>query len=202
MAGILQRAIQVLDRLYNFPGGTRGLNEFDLAGPIQPVHDLSRMAEFGARGAADNGYLYLGQALENATAGAATIFAATDVYAAFEAFTDRQFRQADHTLWLARLFGDLEQVGSSNWTSAASGVIFPDTRTLLLAEWAADRSPIASAGRRPLARLTTTPPLYRPLFFPTGSTWNTSSLSTDDNIMRAHSIWWAGPIGVTPPGMS
>jgi len=42
------RALQLLDGIWNFVGGTRGLSEYDLAGAIQPVSDLGRISEIGS----------------------------------------------------------------------------------------------------------------------------------------------------------
>jgi len=205
VAGILQRAVQVLDRLYNFPGGTRGLREFDLASAIQPVHDLSREAEFGARGAQDSGYLYLGQTIENDTGGSATIKAASDVYALFDSIGEfSNFRIADHRLWLMTIFGQVDTVNATNWTSCQSGIVFPNNRVQIMAHFDADLTALIASGGKPMISAESNLPqqlVQIPQFFPLGASWNTSCSFTNDAIARIQSIWWAGPIGVTPPGM-
>lgn len=204
MAGILQRAIQVLDRLYNFPGGTRGLSEFDLAGAIQPVHDLSREAEFGSRGAQDSGYLYIGQTLDNDSSGAETTRVSTDPYVAFTSIGEfSNFRTADHRLWLMGVFGSVDTLGAANWTNMQPALQFANDRVLILANYDADvTAPIAS-GSRPLVQneASLPQPFQMPIFLPVGTLLVTASASTDDVISRLHAIFWGGPIGVTPPGM-
>lgn len=208
MAGILQRAIAVLDRLYNFPGGTRGLSEFDLDSPITAVHDLSREAEHGARGTqAQGGYLQLGQTLENDTAGAVTILVSTDVYAAFDATGDlNDFRSADHRLWLIGVFGSVDDTNNANWTNSKTTIRYGpggNNRTQILAVWDLDISSTVAAGDRPMVadEGELPAPVNFPIFFPIGTLWESDSVSTNDCIARIHSLWWAGPIGTTPPGM-
>jgi len=210
MAGfVLQRVLQVLDRLYDFPGGTRGLNEFDLASAIQPVHNVGRMAELGARGADNSGFLYIGQALVNVSSAPETALASTDIYGAFDSIGEfSNFRTQDHRLWLYELFAGVDDVTPGNWTDGATAIQFdPDgtDRQVILQHWDFDIGPITAGGARPAVGgfipMEVIPVRAYPIFFPLGSRLVTRSLSQNNVTFRTHTIWWAGPIGVTPPGM-
>lgn len=211
MTQFRSRSLSVLDRLYNFIGGTRGLNRFDLAGAIQPVHDFSREAELGSRGTeANSGYLSIGDTLTNASMGATTIFSSRDVYASFDlvgALND--FSSRLHRLWLIDIFGTVTVDGDQgNWSSSGAGIKYQDpVRVRLLKNWNDDLGPLASLEDRPMvADETRSPvPFTRPIYLPFIPTLPTllqsTSVSTDDCEVRIHWLFWAGPIGTTPPGM-
>jgi len=205
MAGkILQGVIQVLDRLYNFPGGTRGLTEFDLASPILPVHDVGRMAEFGARGQRDSGYLFITQILTNDTGGALTLFFSTNIYGALDGNPGIDFRTADHRLWIIQVAGNVANTNATNFTRGLTALNIPTDKVFSLSNYMTDSlSPISSGGFRPMLSDSDTeskPEL--PIFVPLQSFWQGNVVWTNDNIVRYELMLWAGPIGVTPPGLS
>jgi len=209
VAGILARALVVLDRLYNFPGGTRGLTEFDLASPIQPVHDLSREVELGSRGAVDGGYLRIGVTLENATAGAATIEATQNFYDLFDSITQfSEFRTRDHRLWLVEVYGTVDAVNSGNWTNVRCGRrIDPGGTNRMKQIFQADtllNSP-ESGGGIPVGNVDAsdrlTPLMFVPDLIQPGTLYKSAATSIDDSIARINFTLWAGPIGTTPPGL-
>jgi len=209
MAGkILQGVIQVLDRLYNFPGGTRGLTEFDLASPILPVHNVGRMAELGVR-TLDNGYLYLAVKYENDTGGALDLRNVTNLYAVINALFAAEFRTADHRLWLISSYGSLDDTGSTDFIQASTGLILPSSlisavqNTMMLWQAAAETAALVANGQHSLFvdHDLMAPPFNYPFFIPVGTTWVGRMQTANNGIGHIYSILWAGPIGVTPPGM-
>jgi len=50
VARFTKKPLRILDNLYQFIGGLAGLEEFELSGAIQPVHDVSREAELSGFG--------------------------------------------------------------------------------------------------------------------------------------------------------
>jgi len=207
VAGILQRVIQVLDRLYNFPGGTRGLAEFDLAGAIQPVHDLSRMADMGARGAEDNGYLYVSSNLANISGGAATTLDLVVPYTSFDASAAAQnFRSVDHRLWLVDVYCTVDPTNAGNWTETIATIQIRNKMTQdgiqILQRWNADHFAPISGGLRPATiDQDFASQVQFPLFLPSESLLAIGMVSTNDCESTVYTTWWAGPIGVSPPGM-
>lgn len=160
----------------------------------------------GARGGIDNGYLFLGQVLTNATMGAASIFGFTDPYAAFDSISQRvDFRSADHRLWLVDLFGAVDVTGAANWTSTTAGLAFDPggtDRAQLLRFWDTDLTGFSSGGNRGMvaSEANLPAPVVFPIYFPPGTLMQTLAVSTDDSVARVHWKFWAGPIGVSPPG--
>ena len=206
MADFLNRPLSVLSRLYQFRGGPSIRSDFDVVGPIQPVHDLSREAELGTRGRGANGYLELGQTIVHV--GVGTLFASSDPYALFDSIGE--FSDFNSTgvrkdrLWLLGFFASTSDTG--DFEEASSGMLYQDPlRTLLLTRWTSAGSIIEAAGLFPLISSVffITPVPQFPIFFPPGALW--ASRSSADNAgtttTRIHSRWWAGPQGVTPPGM-
>lgn len=206
MGKFLQRSLGVLDRVYDFVGGTRGLSEFELGGSIQPVHDMSREAELGSRGVAQGGYLSLGQTFVHS--GVGTLFVATDVYAAFDSiarFSDfRSTAKDQHRLWLLDIFGAVDGT-VANWSfSMSAALLAPDDRTQFLAQYDSTQA-ITVTGAAPLAMTSSVnTPLDRrtyPALWQPGTIWQGRSTATDAVTTRLHTLWWAGPLGTTPPGM-
>lgn len=64
MTQFLRRALSALDAIYAFRGGQNTLDQFDLAGAVQPVHDVSREAELlaGYGNPVAPGWWWIGQA--------------------------------------------------------------------------------------------------------------------------------------------
>ena len=202
------RSLAVLDRLYDFIGGTRGLSEFDLAGQIQPVHDTSREAELGSRGLTEAGFLMLSQTFAHAAAN--TIFASTDVYASFDALTAvvdfDSTGSKRHRLWLLDVFGTSDTgLISEVITSARIPVITGagGTQTQKLARWDRTFLSAESGGPQTLQEgIIPSPVAPRlPTLWATGTIWDTRSVSSGIDAMRISTLWWAGPLGTTPPGM-
>lgn len=203
MGKFLQRSLGVLDRVYDFVGGTRGLSEFDLAGSIQPVHDMSREAELGSRGVAQAGFLQLGQTFVHAAPGGVTV--STDVYAAFDsiaAFSDFRSTGKDlHRLWLLDIFGSTDSAANFNGLSSQAELA-PNDRTQFLGTWDATNN--AGGARLSLVKSSTADTDRRryPALWQPGSLWISDSSAINGAVTtRLHTLWWAGPLGTTPPGM-
>ena len=205
MADFLNRPLSVVSRLFQFRGAATIRSSFDVGTPIQPVHDVSREAELGTRGQAQNGYLELGQTITHV--GVGTLFFTSDVYALFDSifeFSDfaSQSNRKDR-LWLLGLFATTEDV--ADFASAASGILYQDpTREYLLARWDTAVNGFTAVGNAPLigTDLINPKPSF-PIFFPPGSLWDSTSVADNvgTTVTRIFSRWWAGPQGVTPPGM-
>lgn len=211
MAEFQSRSLSLLDRIYDFVGGTRGLSRFSLEGDIQPVHDLSREAELGARNlsiALGGGYLALGMTLTHA--GADTQFGVMDPYAALASipnFSDFDpVGQRKDRLWLVSMFAT-----QTVDTAVSAGVemeYLPTERNRLLARWNDSATSLRSGGaNRPLVTATgnlggVNPPVVFPIQVPTLTLFNFRNVSGAAVTVRFHLIWWAGPLGAPPPGMS
>ena len=206
MADFKNRPLSVIARIYQFAGGPTVRSDFDVSSSIQPVHDVSREAELGTRGRAQAGFLELGQTFVHV--GVGTLRAATDVYASFNSISDfsdfdSQGASKDR-LWLLGLFGTTSDDG--DFGICATALLYQTPlRTYLLARWALTSEDIEAGGRFPLVHTDprAVPEPDFPIFFPPGALWGTRS--TADNAgtttTRIFSRWWAGPLGVTPPGL-
>lgn len=207
MTDFLNRPLGVVGRLFQFINGATQRNAVDLSSEIQPVFDYSRQAELGARGQNLQGYLALGQTLENDTGGAADILISSDPYALFDSITQfSDFRTLLHRLWLVDLYGSVDELGNANWTKQTTGIIYNDTtnpRIRGLKHWDDFTDPLKLTEGHPLLldeAQSFGPFPSLPIYLPVGTEWETTASSTDDCISRCHAVFWAGPIGTTPPG--
>jgi len=199
----------LLNRIYRFDGGLQGLSRMDLAGQIQPVHDLSREAELGSRGVNKGGFIQIGETLTNDTAAGATIFASRDIYASLDSVgVLEDFSSRFHRLWLMDAYGVIvADANEGNWTETRAGIKFQDpaVRVQLWRHWNLDINPLASGEDRPMIQNESQLPAIRPptyLPFSTSATLlQAAALSSNDCICRVNWQLWAGPIGTTPPGM-
>jgi len=202
------RSLSVLDRVYEFIGGTRGVSQFELGGSIQPVHDLSREAELGSRGEREAGFLMLTQTF--AHVGATVIFETTDVYNSFDLlravvdFDSRGSRR--HRLWLLDIFGSSDLAAFTQLSTGATIPVLTGAggfQTLYLADWNQTRTAPVSGGPRPLVHSDAgdLQPRRLPALWQPGTIWNTRSSSSGNDTIRVSTLWWAGPLGTTPPGM-
>jgi len=217
MADFRSRSLSLLDRVYDFVGGTRGLSKFDLAGSVQPVSDLSRMAALGSRGQQGidpgGGYLTLGVTDTHVASGA--IRTANDVYALFtsiSAFADfNQGGKFDHRLWCIDAYAGTDSGDSGLFVSGAEGLEFPATtpsREVLIRKWDDISVAPKSGGLEGAAQYDSSAgssvntgviPIM-PRFLPPGAIWNTFSNLNDAGVFRHFMLFWAGPLGATPPG--
>ncbi len=197
--GIIRRGVlQVMDRLYDLAGGPVP-TIVDVDSPVISVHDVSREAELGAR-PRQSGYIFKETQLINGTAGAATIRVSLDLYGLFNNTLD--FRSADHRLWFCGAHGSVANTGAGNWTRGGLGIFLPGSKIISGGHWNDDETdPYVSGGGHQLDRGTDNQYWTPPLFCPPKTVLNSYSTSTDDCNMSIWMIWWAGPIGVTPPSM-
>ena len=204
MAEFSNRPLAVLGRLYKFLRSSSVRSDFDTTSAIQPVHDVSRESELGTRGRAQAGYLQLGQTFVHPGADARTV--QSDVYALFDSiprFSDfRSGGDDQHRLWLLDIFGSSSGGGTLVTSVDSVALLAPDDRSQFLAGWD-DAAGSAGVALAPLTRVNTTlwddrqyPAIWQP-----GSLWITQSVSSAANTVRVHTLWWAGPLGTTPPGM-
>lgn len=209
MGKFQSRSLEVLDRLYDFVGGTRRMDTFDLAGSVQPVHDMSREAELGSRGVRQGGFIYIGDTLTNATMGVTTIFTSRDIYASLDSVGVLQdFSSRLHRLWLMDVFGSVDDTGVTNFTEAGAAIKYQDpaVRLQFLRHWDGVTASVASGEDHPMVQIEASLPFQRtrPLYLPFGGTptlLQANAISSDDCTARVHWLLWAGPIGTTPPGM-
>jgi len=217
------RSLGVLDKVYDFDGGTRGLSEFDLEGAIQPVHDLSREAELGSGHGRNHGFYIMRIVNTHVGVGSITdqlnIFTPTNRFGTytpvdpssewiwgFNAWmeADEATDFASATLHLNAGTGGSRDslLGAFEPAGAGAGTDPPGIR--LIAFWNA----IVGASPPDLGnRSNTIMPSYniRPFPIPFAQAVLTfvSTSDTAGTIEIAMSMLiWRGPRGVTPPGIA
>jgi len=208
------RALQVLDRLYDFVGQTRGLNEFDLAGSVQPVHDFSRESELGSRGqlGIDPGFGYLTLGVTDTHVGAGAIRTVSDLYALFASISGfADFRAGgidDHRLWFIDAFAGTDTGDGPLFLGANEGLQFNATtppREVMVMEYESIRSAPRSGGLEPAVPYTSSNvylPQLLPRYLPPGTIWNSFSNFSGAGVFRHFFLFWGGPLGAAPPGYS
>jgi len=201
------RNLGVLDRVFDFVGGLRGVSEVDFAGAIQPVLDVSRLASLGARNL-DNGYLILGDTDVHVAIG--QIFSSRDVYAVFDSVGQindfNSTGQRNDRLWYIRSFATNDDFADFADASVAIKFIDPD-RTFMTYRWSGSGPAQEAGGVVPCVENVRIQSNVRgdgdPVFLPVGTLILGQSLSAVGGTVtvRRHNVFWAGPQGVTPPGM-
>lgn len=211
MTEFLNRPLSAVTRIFRLFNGESQRSALDLSAAMQPVYDYSRQSELGSRGVAAGGYLYLGQTLTHAIAD--TQFASTNPTIAFDSifeFSDFDSGGArQHRLWLVDVFANLDDPGD-NFTAVRTGweinaVTPPRLKILAMFDKAAGA--LTSGGDLPCFQDESGPvaqgPFLQngPYLFDSADEWVSVSVSSGTLVTRVHSIWWAGPLGTTPPGM-
>jgi len=197
------RPLRYLDALYKMVGGLSGPNTFAVESAIQPVHDVSRIAQIGSGFSDQLGYFVAG--VTDVHSGAGAIRASLDPYDQVDA---RGFPRADSGVWLISAFGTCSS--SANFVTAGVAITYPTI-------------PDAFAGQQILTHIfpdallavTTTPVLIgdlarvtehnpvSPLFIPDGSTLDfLTQAVTGANTINLHALMWAGARGALPPGLA
>jgi len=198
----LARPLQALDRVYRFLEG-QAPQTVELSQPIQVVHDVSRLSDLGAP---TMGLFLSGQDLNHV--GAST------VEAEFDPYTEVAYLNPNVTdiwVWLLSSFG----TSSTSAIDAGSGVSLTagwipyneaiPRRDVLLDAWTTvygiyDQNVAPATHPYGLARNSNvvTTKLPFPLF--PGSTCRIRSVSTGNAVVRVQGLFWAGPMGIAPPG--
>lgn len=199
----LARPLQVLDRLYRFlEGQSPQLVELDL--PVQVVHDVSRQAELGAP---VMGFFIAGQDCVHVGAGVVE-----EIFNPYDEVSYLFPNVTDLWVWLVSSFGS----STTSAIDAGSGVTMTIgyvpygeaivRRDVLVDVWTTaygihDQNVAPATHAYGLVRnsnvLTTKLPL--PIF--PGSTVRCRSVATGALTTRIQGLFWAGPMGVLPPGM-
>lgn len=208
-----QKALQIIDRIYNPIGGMPATAQLELSLPIQLVHDVSRESERNAfdQGPGCPGYFQVGQ--DNVHAGASTI--ATPSITVY-GVTDAAFGAASQTrLWCWLMYAGLTASASVLSDSSLCINIAPLGGALALrdfhvAKWVTLGS-MANVGAHSLAGLEQVGAAASaggpfntgrlPMLIPAGSTLGFYTVSTGAGTLRLNTLIWCGPIGSTPPGM-
>lgn len=210
MTDFLNRPLGLVTRIFRFLNGEAPRSAIDLGSAAQPVYDYSRQSELGARGSQrDDAYLFLGQTDVHVATG--DIFVSSDIYALFDSIGGlvdfNSLGARKDRLWYIMSFcttNDTADLGNVNL-----GFRFDpdgDNRTLLVNRWDVFGNPLVSGGNTPmmLGQATLVTPVPTPLFLPPGTLMVGTSLSDASGTVtvRRHALFWAGPQGATPPGMS
>lgn len=219
MASFNRSPLRVVDRIYGFIGGLRGLVDFALGSSIQPVHDVSRESELGSGLGSELGYFTTQNRDSHVAAG--EIRTTADPWA-FAETMDRTERR-ELMVWLiyagfltdnnlARFFAQslsieyplvVNILGSpniqpqwliSNYKHVTGGSAAPEAGVLLGAIAENDTD-------------TNFPkPIQVPLPFPVpdGSTIRRVSSQTGVGDIRidSYELWWMGARGARPPGLA
>jgi len=207
------RSLGILARLYRFAGGMpSGSSNIDMGAPIVRVHDVSRQAELGSRGLDAQGYLTLTHSLVHS--GAGTEYASTDVYAALNADLTKDFASTGDSqdrLWLMNVYANILSGQAGSFDRCRTGLLYttPVETVQLMAGYLAKVDPLANGGPIPLAVGDGANDVGRqplatdnPVLIPPGTLWQTVSVSGGAMTTRVSTLWWAGALGTTPPGMN
>jgi len=197
--------LKALDRIYRFVGGLSGLREFELEGPIQPVHDLSRQSELDPQ-LGVQGYFTVGQGQVHA--GAGTLNGDYDPYAAGVLPVAPGLEPAEIGVWVmsALQFTDTAGtfvIGNQTYTFPTVAGAFQGGVEQLLFSFNDEIDIVATGGEMlcgDSARVTNQVPL--PFFLPVGGTLTTQSEASAAATIRSIITYWAGPLGTRPPGIA
>ena len=209
MARIRKPVLKLLENLYGFIDGQSGApTEVELGLGITPVHDLSRMAEFGASEGPRAG-LWLMSA-QNIHVGVGGI--ATDVDFVTAGFWKESFKFDANQQWVWILGAYLMANDNTDFASAQI-LMRPGT----IANVGIASGPAPAVANRLIARFTSVPtdgsqsvglatnaspdPLPMLVFDPTADIRFESISDTLGTVTVTHNlVIWVGPIGVMPPG--
>lgn len=196
----VKKVLQVLDNIYEFVGTETALGEFELGGPIQPVHDLSRESELGSGLSGQLGYYMQGS--NSAHTAAQTIFTTVDPYDQADAHSIPRQKVG---VWM------IEAVAFTDLASTIDRIelgmryeVIPDAfagTPIAIRQWSGNTGVTQSGGRFP-AVVGAELAFSLPLFVPDGSTIEIATTSLITGELSCFQLYWAGAHGATPPGMS
>lgn len=211
MARFTNRSLEVLNRIYRFVG-THGLDRMNLEGDIQPVHDMSRESELGARDLfnAGVGGGYIATSAQNSNTGAETTFSSQNLYEAFDAASTGildfdSTPPLNHRLWLIATWGTTSTGGG--FTTFDLGLRWDGTRDLGLWRGEGLFGPIVSGGDMIIEQQAAAQGVgygsgaMGPLFLPLGTLLRSRYVSSATSIAQGHVLLWAGVLGAPPPGL-
>lgn len=201
MAKFSASPLKALDRIYRFVGGLRGLSEFELDGPIQPVHDIAREAELDSP-IGLQGYFSITESQSHA--GAGVLNDTYDPYASAPAFPGME--QSQGGIWVMAQHctvgtGSFFVIANSSYVYPVLAGAFPASTEQLLfsfpdiVDQVTVGLPILCGD---LARVTNQVTL--PFFLPFGGSISINSEASDVTVIVSTIVFWAGPLGTRPPG--
>jgi len=213
MTSFTKKPLGMLDNIYKFVGGVRGVSSIDLGSDIQLVHDVSRQAE--REGFSPSRWLWTNRVV----AGGAGDHIVTQAYSELWVYL-QQYQLGDFDAYITRLGAWLASIDKADLTSG-SVIMYSQASTFnyvsrfgqpslvtlipdLLEEWdgvtevqvtGPTEYAVASQGAAGLRRLET-PVLWKP----------SSSLSYLFTTGAACTVYawadvWVGSKGCTPPGL-
>ena len=199
MADFRSRTLIVLDKLYDFVAQNTAPTRFDLAGRIQPVHDVSRAMELGT-----GTFFQINLTQTHAVADTQTNQAslAENIPAGYDLTVDEA--------WLIDAYATSDTANLANCVLGFSrGIVSP---LALGGEWFQthkwDSAPytlvvpnvplVYSVGSDKMMRL----PMWLGPQGTGGVLMNCRSTSTGALSISVSAILWIGPRGTSPPGMS
>jgi len=210
MAEFTRPVLRYLNNLFGFVGGRIGLDRFDLVQPIQPVLDVSRIAQRASSVTLEDGLWIHTHTLTHAGAGVRR--SAVDVYDAIRSELDYPTDQLD--AWILDVWGLVNT--PANLSIASAALLLPSTfpgsggllPVALLRFWSATVSVSSSAGTGDYNAMVSTAPnavaqdqIRFPVRVPRGGRHSVRSESTGALQTTIHYLCWVGPRGSTPPGV-
>jgi hypothetical protein len=213
VAEFTRRPLQILDGIYRFVGGLRGVNTVDLSSDITLVHDVSRLAERNGYG--DNqGYLRWDGSIDvNGGPLEAILIRDTDVRPVLK------YDNELYELWIMRASAyqamslpsaDLLTLfvgrdANSEPGGCPEGAIVLGTggdESAPVCSWAlADQVYTSDSSGNTRGAYSTDPTLFKPVRVPIGGFvgWSWKTIGATEVFFTT---WmWAGPLGSTPPGL-
>lgn len=119
MARFLRRCIDVLEDIYRFDDARRTVSQFELSGPIQPVHDVSREAELGSSPGV-KGFFHCGVTLTHAGAGTENeAFSLYDPTPGGGAASKWEVDWTRDWVWIMDAWTSVAETNASNWGRSA-----------------------------------------------------------------------------------
>lgn len=205
----LSRGVSILDRVYRFVGGQVFTDRFALRSAIQPVHDLSRMAELHSQLDAFGGLVWPAVTLEHAAAdtrdGTYDPFGATQTIPAWPGNSAGLEVPTDAWAWLLAL-GVVHDVATDPVVNVS--VAYPAAGGSGLAL----DLPIARFGQptrsfnasvADLVEFSDPPTLTRlPVPILNGGAVRVRSVSAAAGTSQTNLVIWVGKTGTYPPGLS
>lgn len=194
------KPLGVLDNIYRFVGGLRGLSRFALRGAIQPVHDVSRQSELGSGLSQALGY-FMGGA-NNVHAGAGSLFDTFDPYAQadFHGVPRGQVGVwAIDAMAFSTVSGGVDRISVGFQYPTIAGAVAG--QTFGLREWDDDGAELTAGGIRPgrVAFGGAHPVARFPIFIPNGSVFQLHTDALIASTLSCFILFWAGAYGSRPP---
>lgn len=209
MGRFTTRNLRVIDRLFSFAAGDAAAPTlYDSVAPIQPVHDIGRMAELNSVETSPlTGGLASPNSLTNTHGAADAQQSVLDPY-----FFTTPWMSSDVWVWLmdAVLNSTADQLAmahlSVTWPTITAAIVSGVNPIISWSElmnvgtglagtqWVGAEDPSTGLG---LARHTTLP-----MLLPRNCSISFRSISTGVAVMNAYPILWVGKVGTYPPGVA